>query len=178
MEYENFKTLALNRQSCRDFNGEDVEIEKLQKAVDIALLAPSACNSQPWKIYCVTSPKKREMVLDAVTEKNRNLFLKKATAFMVIAEREAKIMKDVEQRFHSGFFVKYDVGELIAYLTLALKEQGLESCIIGWVNADKLKEMLSLGEKEGAHLVVAVGKSSIPLRQKTRKPKEEVVEFI
>ena len=30
MEYENFKTLALNRQSCRDFNGELVEKEKLK----------------------------------------------------------------------------------------------------------------------------------------------------
>lgn len=178
MKYENFKDLALNRQSCRDFNGELVEKEKLEKAIETALLAPSACNSQPWKIYCVINEEKRAEVLDALTEKDRNLFLKKATAFLVIAEREAKIMPDVEKRFHAGFFVKYDIGELIAYLTLALKEQGLESCIIGWANADKLKASLNLSEKEGAHLVVAVGKSNIPLREKARKPKKDVVEFI
>ena len=178
MSYTSFNDLALNRQSCRDFNDNEIDLSKLDKAIETALLAPSACNSQPWKIYCATTKESIDLVLDATQEKNRNLFLSKAKAFLVIAEREANVFDDVKKRFHAEYFVKYDVGELIAYLTLALKEQGIESCIIGWVNSEKLKKGFNMGEKENAHIVIAIGHSNAPLRKKSRKDKEVTVKYL
>ena len=178
MEYQNFLDLALKRQSCREFNDQPIDEEKLKKAISTGLLAPSACNSQPWKIYCVLSEEKRQEVLGALTEGDRNLFLKKAKAFLVLVETEAVMKEDVRRRFSFDKFVKYDIGELIAYLTLALKEQDLDSCIIGWVNSTKLKSTLNLPENQSSSIVIAVGKTDIKTRQKARKPQSETVEFI
>ena len=178
MEYKTFLDLALNRQSCRDFNDQEIDISKLKTAIETGLLAPSACNSQPWKVYCVTSEDKRALVLDALTEMDRNLFLKKAKAFLVIVETEAVMKEDVKKRFSLDRFVKYDVGQLIAYITLALKEQDLDSCIIGWVNSAKLKSVLSLSEGQSSSIVIAVGKTDIETRKKARKPHSETVEYL
>ena len=44
---ENFRELALRRQSCRNFKEEPVAPELLRRCVETAALAPSGCNSQP-----------------------------------------------------------------------------------------------------------------------------------
>ena len=178
MEFSSFKDLALNRQSCRDFSDKEIDLEKLKSAISTALLAPSACNSQPWKIYCVVSAEKMPLVLESLTEMDRNLFLKKAKAFLVIAETEAVMKEDVKKRFSIDRFVKYDVGQLIAYLTLALKENGLESCIIGWVNTAKLKRAVGMPDNQNSSIVIAVGNSDTPVRKKVLKAQTETLEII
>ena len=45
-----FENLIKTRQSCRDFNEKEVSAETLEKIAELAMLAPSACNSQPWKM--------------------------------------------------------------------------------------------------------------------------------
>ena len=44
----------LGRYSCRDFTGEPLTQAQLDALVEAALSAPSAMNSQPWKIIMVT----------------------------------------------------------------------------------------------------------------------------
>lgn len=178
MEYKNFSDLVLNRQACRDFNDEPIDLEKIKKAISTGLLAPSACNSQPWKIFCVASEEKRLEVLSALTEGDRNLFLKKAKAFLVLVETEAVMKEDVKKRFSVDKFVKYDIGALSAYLTLALKEEDIDSCIIGWVNSAKLKTALNLPDSQNSSIVIAVGKTDIKTRVKSRKPESDTVEYL
>ena len=54
----NFEQLAKTRQSCRKYSNRAVEKEKLEKIAEIARLAPSACNTQPWKMHFITAPEK------------------------------------------------------------------------------------------------------------------------
>ena len=42
------------------------EREKLEKIAEIARLAPSACNSQPWKFIVIDSPEAKEKLCDAI----------------------------------------------------------------------------------------------------------------
>ena len=51
--FDKFTQLVLDRQSCRDFNDKELARETLDKIVDLSLNTPSACNSQPWKLYVV-----------------------------------------------------------------------------------------------------------------------------
>ena len=48
-----FMEIAARRESCRNFEDKPVEQEKLMKIAETARLAPSACNSQPWKMVIV-----------------------------------------------------------------------------------------------------------------------------
>ena len=173
-----FLELVKSRQSCRDFLETPIEKEKLKKIAELSLLAPSACNSQPWKIYVVTSEEKRALVAKSVQDFGMNKFVSKAQAFFVVTETSARLAVGSGLKFDKNHFVKYDVGELVAYLTLTAKNEGLDTCILGWVNHDKLKDAVKFSDAEFCCMVVAVGYSNTPLREKVRKPASEKITYI
>ncbi len=166
------------RQSCRNFTDQKPDLNLLKEIAELALLAPSACNSQPWKIYLVHNDEKVKEVAKTVQDFGMNKFASNAGAFFVIADQEAKLMLGSSLKFDNNHFVKYDVGELIAYITLICKERGLDTCILGWVNGKKLKNVINYSDKEVCNIVIAVGYSNAPLRAKKRKPVNEKLEII
>ena len=169
-----FEQLVLNRQSCRNFNDQPLEQEKVERIANLARLSPSACNSQPWKMILVTDSEKVLKTADALGVNGHNKFLNKAKAFIVPIEKQATLKEGV--RFDRNHFVKYDIGELIAYITLGAQSMGVKSCIIGMVDQAKLRSALSLKDDEFANVVVALGYSDIPTREKTRKPVCEIIQ--
>ena len=86
-----FIQLAAARYSCRSYTGQPVSREDLDACAKAACLAPSARNSQPWRIILVDDPevvaKVREQTSDE--ELKLNLFTQKAMAFAVFAEETA-----------------------------------------------------------------------------------------
>lgn len=176
--FENFSKLVSERQACRNYLDKKVEKEKLDKIMELALFAPSACNSQPWKICLVSSDEKVSSVREALQTENHNKFLDNVSTFIAVIEQNAVLRKDVDDKFDNNRFVKYDVGELIAYLTLSAKALGLDTCVIGWMEEENLAKIIGLESNEKCKLVVAIGYSNDPLRKKIRKPKEEKIKII
>lgn len=176
--FNEFSNLVNIRQACRQYNKKAVEQEKLDKIIELSLLAPSACNSQPWKLYCVTCKDKVDMVRKALQRDNHNTFLDEVNCFIAVSETSAKLRSDVGSNFDNNHFVKYDIGEIVAYITLSAKALGLDTCVIGWVDKAELNSALSLPENECCNLVVAVGYSDIPVRKKSRKPLDETVKYL
>ena len=173
--FKEFEKLVKTRQSCREFNDKPVDKKTVMEIVELAMLSPSACNSQPWKMYVITDENKLSSVAESLQERGRNAFVSEAKAFIAVSEKEPKLKPDVEKKFDRNHFVKYDIGELVAYLTLGAKAKGLETCIIGWINQEKLKTAIGLPDGEICNVVVAIGNSDIPIREKARKAKEDIV---
>ncbi|MBE7087226.1 MAG: hypothetical protein E7369_02880 [Clostridiales bacterium] len=178
MQFENFESLVLTRQSCRDFKNIPVEKEKLDKIMSLSLMSPSACNSQPWKLYCANSPEKVDEIRATLQVQDRNKFLDGAKAYIAVVEEDAVLKPWLETKFNKNRFIKYDIGELVAYLTLSAKTVGLDTCIIGWVDEDALSKVLGLNENEACKIVIAVGYSNQPVREKKRCTFEEKVVYI
>lgn len=173
-----FKELVLKRQSCREFLDKQIEKEKLDEIMQTAMLAPSACNSQPWKMVCAVNSDSVNAICECLQEKGHNKFLSGAKAYIAVVNKGAKLKESIESKFDRNRFVKYDVGELIAYVTLTAKSLGIDSCIIGWMNEEKLASVLGLEENEKCELVVALGYADIPTREKVRKAKEDIIKYI
>ena len=54
---EDFLKLVASRQSDRAYDmSRPVEPEKLERILEAARLAPSACNAQPWKFVVINDP--------------------------------------------------------------------------------------------------------------------------
>jgi nitroreductase len=176
--FNEFSNLVNIRQACRKFNDKPVEKEKLDKILDLSRLAPSACNSQPWKVYCVTSTCVSNAVRESLQGDNHNKFLDEVNTFICVSEIDAKLRSDVGSAFDNNHFVKYDIGEIVAYITLSAKALGLDTCVIGWIDEEKLAKALNLTENEKCNLVIAVGYSDIPVREKIRKPFEETIKYL
>ena len=173
MEKE-FLTLVNNRQSCRDFNDLPIDRETLEKIVEIGRLAPSACNSQPWKIHVVHDEQKASEFSSFLRDFGMNGFTKNVTTFIAVSELNAKLAIGSKLKYDNNHFVKYDVGQIIAYITLTAEELGLSTCILGWLNNKKIADFLQFDENEECNVVIAVGYSDIPVREKSRKAIEDI----
>ena len=140
--------------------------EALVKSIcELALLAPSACNAQPWKLIALFG-ETRARAVKCVQELGMNRFASDAGALVAVCS--AGGLKDTD-------FTANDLGILTAHLVLAADAAGLGSCILGWRNEKKLRALLGLDDKTRIPVVVALGyaREDCPIRPKKRKPYDE-----
>ncbi|MBO4252111.1 MAG: nitroreductase family protein [Clostridia bacterium] len=170
-----FDTLIKERQSCRNFSDKFVSKDLLYKIIASATNAPSACNSQPWRVFVTNTPEENAKMKSCLQNGGKNKFLDKAQAFIAVFGTEiVKLNAGTESKFDATHFVEYDIGEFVAYLTLAAKDNGLDSCIIGWVNNDEINAAFSVNGK--CDIVVALGYAEKDKpREKSRKHLEEII---
>lgn len=175
---ENFMDLMTRRQSCRNFNGERVEREKLEQLVEAFRLSPSACNAQPWKLIMATG-ETAKTVRECVQEAGRNKFTDNCPAFAVIIEEHAVLKPAIAEKFHSQAFAQMDIGIATAHYCLAATDLGLSTCILGWMNEEKLKNALGIASEKRVRLVLATGYAADDeiIREKNRKPIAEIAEY-
>lgn len=174
-----FMTLLKFRQSCRNYDGRPVEKEKLQKCLDAATLSPSACNSQPWKFYVATDASAQK-VRECVEKEGRNKFADNCPAFTVVVEQPATLKPAIAKSVAPQKYAQMDVGLSVAHYCLEAADIGLSTCIIGWMDEEKLKSFLNLADGEIIRLVIATGYADKDdkIREKTRKPQAETVMFV
>ena len=173
-----FLELAKRRQSCRAFTGGPIKREDLESCLEAARMAPSACNSQPWSFAAVQSPEK---VAKAARcgQVLGNLFLDKASAFIVIVEEHATLKPKVAERYDSQTFAAGDLGGAAMSICLAAESRGIGSCIVGIFDRIALAELCDIPEQKNIFLLIALGiPENSEIRPKVRKPAKDVVKYI
>lgn len=174
-----FFELIEKRESCRNFqSGRKIQQEELTKCLEAACIAPSACNSQPWSFIAVNSEALVPKIAECVQIEGRNGFTANASAFVVVCEETAMLFAK-DGVVASQKFAWSDIGQAVAYFTLAAAELGLATCILGRMDDAKVKQVLNLPEEKVVRLVIAVGYSADEApRKKTRKPLESKIQII
>ena len=151
MDIKDIEKLYLHRQSCRSFDLErPVSDELLREVCRLALLAPSACNSQPWKLLAVTGEKAKQLAT-GVQDLGMNKFASDAPAFIVVLEDTGNLTATVGSRFKNTDFLHNDIGIMTAHLVLAAEAAGLATCILGWRSEEKLRAALEKGVGPAGH---------------------------
>ncbi len=174
----NFTEIAENRQSCRNYDPErEVEQEKLVQILDCARLAPSACNGQPYKIT-VCRGESAKNVAKATQGLGMNKFASEAPVLLVISEQPYVKSAAFGAKVKNNDYRSIDIGIVASYITAEAAAQGLGSCILGWFDDAKIREICSL--EETVRLVITLGypKPDDKLRSKKRKNIDDLVRFI
>ncbi len=174
-----FTELVNRRESCRNFAPKPVENEKLRVMVETARLAPSACNSQPWNFLVVNNPELSRKLAKCTQGMGMNQFTDNCPAFIVVSEYKANLSAKLGGLVKEQQYAQIDIGIAAAHLCFAALEQGLSTCILGWFNEEKIKELFSLPKDKRIRLVVAVGYAENgQLRPKRRKDLDEIAAFL
>ena len=151
----NFTEIAKTRQSCRKYDrSRTVEKEKLDAILESARLAPSACNGQPYHIT-VCKGDYALRVARAVRGFGMNKFASDAEVLIVISEMPYVPAAAYGSKIKKNDYRSIDIGILGAYITAEATAQGLGSCIIGWLDSDKIKDICNLDGD--VRLVISVG---------------------
>ena len=170
-----FTTLALTRQSTRAYDPtRPVEAEKLTAILETARLSPSACNGQPYHIT-VCRGEAAAKVAKAVQGMGMNRFASDAPILLVISEKPYVATAALGAKAKGIDYRSIDIGILAAHITLAATEQGLGTCILGWLDSDKIREICHLDGDVKMVITLGYPKEGDKLREKKRKELSELV---
>jgi len=171
----NFYEIACARQSCRSYDAtKPVEEEKLSAILEAARLSPSACNGQPYH-FSLCSGETAKAVAKACMGMGMNKFAGDAPVVLVISEEPYCKSAAVGAKVKGNDYRSIDIGIAAAYITAEATAQGLGTCILGWLDDEKIRAICNL--KGAVRLVITIGyaKEADSLRTKKRKDLTELV---
>ena len=171
----NFMEIAENRQSCRSYDStRKVEQEKLDAILRAAQLAPSACNGQPY-LLTVCTGETAAQVAAATMGMGMNKFAAQAPVLLVLSEMPYVKFAALGAKLKKNDYRSIDIGIAAAYLTAEAAAQGLGTCILGWLDDEKIRSICGLDHP--VRLVITLGYPSEgdKLRPKKRKDLDQLV---
>jgi nitroreductase len=128
-----FNDLARKRYSCRKLAAKPVEQEKIDAIVEAGILAPTAVNKQPFRIWVAKSPE----AVKAIHETTAFTF--GAEVFLVVgAKRDEAWVRPAD----NANFADVDATIVATHMMLAIEDQGLATTWVGHFDAPKLQELL------------------------------------
>lgn len=177
-----FKELIQQRQSVRSYSDQPVEKEKLQQIIEAVHLAPSACNSQPWRLIIVDDPDIKNKVAKATRLSSAIAFNKwvvQAPIIAILVIEKAKLIAQIGGNIKNQEYPEYDIGIAAEHFCLQAAELGLGTCMIGWFDEEKIQELLHIPKKKKIGLLITLGYATADykLRKKTRKNLDKIYRF-
>lgn len=173
--------LIKNRQSVRKYTDKPVEKEKIDKCLEAARLAPSASNSQPWKYIVIDCPELKNKVANATFSKavSFNKFALQAPIIVAIVLEKSKLIAQIGSQVKKKEWALMDIGITAEHFCLQATELGLGTCMLGWFNENKIKNILCIPEDKTIGLIITLGypPNAYPLRTKIRKSMSEISNY-
>jgi nitroreductase len=168
-----FLDLAQKRRSVRRYEQRPVERAKLDRALEAARLAPSACNAQPWHFVVVDEPVLRARVAAETSGVlvRFNRFALEAPVIVVCIAEESAIVPRVGGALKNRRYSVMDVAIAAEHFCLQAAEEGVGTCMLGWFNEAPIKRLLGIPERCEVLLVIAVGypRENQPARRGRKK---------
>jgi len=155
MNYEDMATLESiikNRRSIRKFKEGEIDAEKLEKMVELALWAPSSCNRQTVHFRFVRKPEYIKAVAPAAFNQPT---LEQPITLVVVCVDLGKYRNTTLKNNLSPYL---DAGVSMQNFLLAATAMDLGSCVIaGRLNQKLIKEVLNLPPNWIVAALIAVG---------------------
>ena len=173
----NFMEIAEARQSCRSYDSaKDVEAGKLDAVLRAAQLAPSACNGQPYKIT-VCKGENAKAVAAACAGMGLNKFAPQAPVQLVISEMPYVKSAALGAKLKKNDYRSIDIGIVAAYITAEAAAQGLATCILGWLDDGKIRQICDLDAPVRLVITLGYAAEGEKLRAKKRKELSDLVAY-
>lgn len=165
--------LIQKRQSDRQYEARPVDRELVVKCLEAARLAPSACNSQPWKFVVVDEPQLVLQVGEAAAGMGMNKFAKEVPVIVAVVLEKMNLTARIGSVIKDKEYSLLDMGIAVEHFCLQAAELGLGTCIMGWFDEKKVKKLLDIKNKR-VPLLITLGYPAGETRRKIRKSLDDM----
>ncbi|MFH0761934.1 MAG: nitroreductase family protein [Bacteroidota bacterium] len=165
-----FSELVKIRQSDRKYSDKPVEKEKIQECIETARLSPSAHNSQPWKFVIIDDFNLKEQIAGCAASMGMNSFAYQAPVMIAVVLEKMNLATTMGSVIKDKEFSLMDIGIAVGQFCLQAADIGLGTCIIGWFDEKNVKKLLHVDRNKRIPLLISLGYSNSPTRNKVRKP--------
>ena len=165
--------LIQKRQSDRQYEARPVDRELVVKCLEAARLAPSACNSQPWKFVVVDEPQLVLQVGEAAAGMGMNKFAKEVPVIVAVVLEKMNLTARIGSVIKDKEYSLLDMGIAVEHFCLQAAELGLGTCIMGWFDEKKVKKLLGIKNKR-VPILITLGYPAGETRRKIRKSLDDM----
>lgn len=173
-----FLDLVRQRRSVRRYRPEPVPRDRLERCLEAARLAPSACNSQPWHFLVVDDPATRERLAEAAFGGVYSMcaFAKSAPVLVVVITERSRIAARLGGLWRRVEYSLIDIGIAGEHFALQAEAEGLGACWLGWFDEKGVRRALGLPRATRIDVLFSVGYPAEPDegREKVRRPLDEI----
>lgn len=167
VSFKDLYALARRRRSVRWFEQRPVPRELIDKALEVAVQAPSACNRQPYQFRIFDEPERAQRI--AAIPMGTTGFSHNIPAVAVLVGDQSAYFDERDRHV-----IYIDASLAAMSFLLALETLGLSSCCINWPDIAskeaRIKQELGLRDDERVIMLIALGypdqKGMVPYSQK------------
>ncbi|MCL5105339.1 MAG: nitroreductase family protein [Armatimonadetes bacterium] len=164
-----FSELIARRYSVRAYKPDSVEDDKLERVLEAARLAPTACNIQPFRLIVVHTEGRQEEL--------RRIYKGEYFVQAPIIICACGIPEQAWTRRDGRNYCDVDVAIVMDHLILAAANEGLGTCWIGAFDLAAAREVLGIPENVEPIAFTPLGYPADKLGPKTRKCLGELVKY-
>jgi len=152
------------RRSIRRYKDKAVPQDKLETLLEMARLAPSAGNRQPWEFIVVQD----KTAIRRIAEGCRSGGFLSECPLLIVGCGDSKARPK---------WFALDTFIAMEHIALTAVEEGLGTCWIGYFDEDEIRHLLEIPENLRVVAVMGVGFPDESPGPKDRKPLEECVSY-
>ena len=149
-----FDVFSKSRISVRDYEDSPVEFDKLKRALDLSVLAPSVCNRQSWRIHVINDKAIQKKVL--IAQAGLNGFGQNIQSLIMICS-DTQVFSGPEERNQAYI----DGGIYAMNLLYSLEFVGLAGCALNAnlkiENEQQIRRILNVPQSEVIIMFISVG---------------------
>jgi nitroreductase len=154
------------RYSCRAYEPNPVEREKLNQILEAARLAPSARNFQDWRFVVVTDPQKRKEMMAAA---RNQAFVGQAPVVIAACSASSHVMRCGQP------VGPIDVSIALEHIALAATSLGLATCWVGSFVPEEVRRILHIPTEIMVVELMTLGYPADAPKQPDRLPLDQIV---
>ena len=178
--FNSFSELVKSRRSIRKYLDKKVSRDNIEKCLEVARLAPSAENVQPWRFIVLDDP---ELLNRFTQEAFSGIYLptkfaRKAPVIIVMLAKLDIFAHRIGKQIQGIHYYFIDLGIAGEHLVLQARELGLATCWIGWFHPKKVRKFLKIPK---SYKIVSLMSLGYPAEEKTevsnRLPLDKITWF-
>ena len=170
-----FKELVNKRQSVRKYKADAVPAEAISACIEAARLAPSACNAQPWKFVVIDDEALKRQVGEAAAGMGgMNKFCPDAPCIIAVVLEKPNVLSAIGSVLKDKEYTLIDIGIAADHFCLQAADLGLGTCMIGWFDEKKVRQLLGIPKNKRIPLLITLGFGNDTPREKVRKTTEQM----
>ncbi len=167
------------RRSCRAYLEDPVSREAVERVLEAARLAPSACNQQPWRFAVVTDVAwRREIIEHGFRMGIPMRWALKAPVLIVVGMKRSLIVHRAAVKLTKIDYPWIDIGIAGEHLVLQAEEMGLGTCWIGWVKPRRVRSIIGWPKDIRPAAVITLGWPENPDDPPGPRPRKELEEIV
>lgn len=175
-----FLELVKKRRSTRKYSSRLVPRDAIDRCIEAARVAPSACNSQPWSFIVLDDEKLKNSVAEAGFSGvySLNSFAKKAPVLIVVVTERSKYITKLAGYFRGMQYSLVDIGIACEHLVLQAEEEGIGTCWLGWFDEKAVKKILRIPKRKKVDIIISMGYAESRERiEKEKKSLDKIRRF-